>query len=275
MLEVIKAVFKLRWKYTVRYPGWIIFFIIIPIIFSVIPIILGWAVAGGPQQAALNFKMRVGTEDYQFFIILGSAVWILGISVMWDFGMWIREEQEMGTLEQLLLTPANIYHILLGSTLFTTLLSSLQFLSVIIVGGLIFGFLPKLLNPQLLIAILYLFLGIFPLTGFALLLGCLIISIKEAEAVVRLFEPLLAFLVGAFYPITLMPSIVRYLAVTIPLTISLNDMRAVLLGLEYIFNPYLDLLILATYCVVWPALAMMAYNSVEKRAKKGGGLGAY
>ncbi|MHA1617003.1 MAG: ABC transporter permease [Candidatus Njordarchaeales archaeon] len=275
MLEVIKAVFKLRWKYTVRYPGWAIFFIFVPIVFSLIPIILGWAVAGGPQQATINFKLRVGTENYTLFMILGSAVWVLSIGVMWDFGMWLREEQEMGTLEQLLLTPANIYHILLGSTIFTVALSATQFISVILFGGLMFGFLPELAKPSTLLAILYLVLGIVPLTGFALLIGCLIVSIREAEAIIRLLEPIIAFLVGVFYPITIMPSFVKYLALLIPLTISLQDMRAVILELDYVFNPYLDMMILLTYCIVWPSIAMITYRYVERKAKKEGGLGGY
>jgi len=111
--------------------------------------------------------------------------------------------------------------------------------------------------------------------GFALLIGSLVIKIKEAEAIIRLLQPLIAFLVGIFYPITLMPYFVRLLAVIIPLTISLHDMRAVLMNLDYLFNPYLDLFILLIYCAIWPILGLYTFHYVEKKAKKEGTLGGY
>ena len=275
MLEVVKAVLKVRWKYTIRYPGWLIMFFIIPVVFSVIPIVLGWAVAGSPQQAALNFKERVGTEHYTLFMVLGSMIWLLSISIMWDFGMWLREEQQMGTLKQILVTPVNIFTLLLASSLWALMYSIIQFIVALIIAGIIFNFLPLLFTPSLLLCTVYLVLGIFPLTGFALLIGSLIVKLKEAEAIIRLLQPLLAFLVGIFYPITIMPYFVKLIALTIPLTITLHDVRAILLNLDYLFNPYLDLFILLIYCAIWPILGLYMFQYVEKKAKKEGTLSAY
>lgn len=275
MLRVIKAVFKVRWKYTVRYPGWFIMFIILPIVFSVIPIILGWAVAGSPQQAAINFKMNVGTPNYTLFMILGSLIWLVSISIMWDFGMWIREEQEMGTLEQLLLTPVNPIELLASSTVWALFNSSIQFVIALFVAGVLFNFIGVLISPAMILTIIYLILGVLPLTGFALLIGSLIIKMREAEAVIRLLQPGIAFLVGIFYPVTIMPELIRYIALLIPLTVSLQDMRAVLLNISYIFNPQLDLFILLIYCALWPLIGMTTFNYVEKKAKKEGGLSGY
>lgn len=275
MFETVKAVFRLRWKYTIRYSGWFIVSIIIPIFFAILPIVLGWAVAGSPQNAALNFKTRVGTDQYTLYMLLGSGAWMLSIMVMWDFGMWIREEQQMGTLEQLLLTPANMFTVLLGSVLFQTVISLVQFAAILIVGGLVFNVLDVLLSPSVVLAVVYLFLGIFPLTGFAMMIGGLVVKIKEAEGVIRLLQPFIAFLIGIFYPITMMPYFIRMIAIVIPLTISLQDMRAVLLHLEYVFNPYLDILILLVYTALWPMVGLSVYSFVEKRAKKEGTIGGY
>jgi len=275
MLQVVKAVFKLRWKYLTRYPGWLIIFIILPIVFSVIPIVLGWAVAGSPQQAAINFKMNVGTSNYTLFMILGSLTWLLSVSIMWDFGMWIREEQEMGTLEQLLLTPVSPVELLVSSNLWALFNSAMQFLIALFVAGILFNFIGLLFTPAMVLTLVYLILGVFPLAGFALLIGSLILKIREAEAILRLLEPGIAFLVGIFYPVTLMPTVIRTIALLIPLTISLQDMRAVLLNISYIFNPQLDLLILLIYCALWPLLGTKAFNYVEKKAKKEGGLGGF
>lgn len=275
MLEVIKAVFKVRWKYTIRYPGWLIMFFIFPIIFSVIPIVLGWAVAGSPQQAAINFKIKVGTEHYTLFMVLGSLVWLLSVTIMWDFGMWIREEQQMGTLEQILLTPVNIFELLLGSSLWALINSVIQFVVALIIAGIIFNFLDLLFTPGLVLCLVYLALGVFPLTGFALLIGSLIVRIKEAEAVIRLLQPIIAFLVGIFYPITLMPYFVRLIAMLIPLTITLHDTRAILMNLDYLFNPYLDIFILLIYCAIWPTIGFYTFHYVERKAKKEGMLGGY
>lgn len=275
MFQSIKAIFKLRWKYLTRYPGWLIIFFILPIVLSIIPIILGWAIAGSPQQATINFEKNVGTANYTLFMVLGSLTWFLAISVMWDFGMWIREEQEMGTLEQLLLTPTNPIELLIGSFLYAIFNSSMQFITVLCIASVLFNFINLLFSSAMLLTVVYLILGVFPLTGFALLIGCLIIKIREAEAIIRLLQPVIAFLVGIFYPVTLMPVLIRTIALLIPLTISLQDMRAVLLNISYVFNPQLDLFILLIYCALWPLIGIKAFSYTEKKARKEGDLSGF
>ncbi len=275
MFNVIRAVFKLRWKYTIRYPGWLILFIIFPIILSIIPIFLGWAVAGSPDKAAENFYVNVGTREYAPFMILGSLAWLISLSLMWDFGMWIREEQQMGTFEQTLLTPANIFHILLGSMLYTLTGLTIQFSLALAVAAIAFNFVDLLLTTHFLMATIYLILGIIPLSGFSLLIGSLVVRIKEAEGVARILQPILAFLIGIFYPITILPPLVKYLAISIPMTVSLQDIRAVLLDLEYIFNPYLDLYLLLIYCALWPLVGFSMFKTSLNRGRRRGDIGAY
>ena len=78
-----------------------------------------------------------------------------------------------------------------------------------------------------------------------------------------------------FYPVTILPTVVRYIAILIPLTISLQDMRAILLNLDYIFNPYLDLFLLLIYCALWPIMGFITFRYTIKKSKMEGGLGAY
>ena len=273
--QVIKAVFITRLRIMSRYRGWIIVSIFIPLVFSALPILMGTAVAGGFDRAAANFERNVGTSNFILFSLIGTALWLLASSLMWDFGMWIREEQQQGTLEQNLVAPANILWIVIGSGLSALLITSVQFFAVLIVGGLVYNVFWDLLTPGIFLAIIFLFIGMIPMIGLSLFIGSIIIKFKEAHALLNLLQPVFAFLMGIFYPITILPELIKLIAIALPLTIATNDIRAAILNTQYVFNIWIDLAFVGFFAIFWPLIGLVVFKRTETNARKTGSLGSY
>jgi len=274
-IQVIKAVFKVNWLYTIRYKGWFLFAIIFPLIMATLPILVGTAVAGSPQKAAENFMRNVGTENYQLFSLIGSAVWILAIVILWDFGLWIRQEQQLGTLEQNLLTPTNIFVILVGVSLFGLSQAAIQFAATLIVGGIIFNVLYQILTPTMLLSIFIIVVGLIPMYGLSFVIGSIVIKYKEANSIISMLQIFFAFIMGIFYPVTLFPFYLRIIAYLLPLTIPLQDARAVLLNTQVVIDIWIDLSIIVIFSIIWPILGYFMFLKVEEMLKKGEGVGGY
>ena len=274
-IQVIKAVFKVNWLYTIRYKGWFLFAIIFPLIMATLPILVGTAVAGSPQKAAENFMRNVGTENYQLFSLIGSAVWILAIVILWDFGLWIRQEQQLGTLEQNLLTPTNIFVILVGVSLFGLSQAAIQFAATLIVGGIIFNVLYQILAPTMLLSIFIIVVGLIPMYGLSFVIGSIVIKYKEANSIISMLQTFFAFIIGIFYPVTLFPFYLRVIAYLLPLTIPLQDARAVLLNTQVVIDIWIDLSIIVIFSIIWPILGYFMFLKVEEMLKKGEGVGGY
>ncbi|MGQ4833951.1 MAG: ABC transporter permease [Candidatus Asgardarchaeia archaeon] len=274
-IQVIKAVLLTRLRIMTRYKGWLFVSIFIPLIFSALPILMGTAVAGGFDKAAINFERNVGTKNFILFSLIGTALWLLASGLMWDFGMWIREEQQQGTLEQNLVAPINVLWIVVGSGLSSLILISFQFIAVLVLGGLVYNVFWDLLTPGILLAIVFLVLGMIPLMGISLLIGSIIIKFKEANALLNLLQPIFAFLMGIFYPITILPELVRLIAIALPLTIATNDIRAAILNTQYVFNIWIDLAFVGFFAIFWPLIGLMVFKKTEAKARKTGSLSSY
>jgi len=268
--EPILAIFKMRLKVYSRYPGWIILDIIAPIIFSVIPFLFAVGIAGSLERAAEIFGNYAGTREFLFYIAIGSAVWGFSTGITWDFGMWLYEELETGTLEQILLTPVKVYELLLGAILYTSFISTINFFLSITIIAILFNCLHYVLSIDFVLALLVVVLGIIPLMGLALFFGALVLKLKEPWAFFNFLTAFMVFICGVFYPITILPPIARAIAVVIPITIAIADARAIIFHLNFIFNPKIDLILLIVYAFLWPLLGMHMYKRVEKELRQRG-----
>ncbi|HEQ79347.1 MAG TPA: hypothetical protein ENN76_03680, partial [Euryarchaeota archaeon] len=116
----LKEIWDVMWSVTVmrvrilsRYKGWLAMDIIIPIIITLIPILLGRA-AGG-ERAIAAFAENTGTDQYVAYLLIGSNVFAVVTNYLWFVGMWIRRERMTGTLESIYLTATHRMPLLLGT----------------------------------------------------------------------------------------------------------------------------------------------------------------
>ncbi|MFQ6059624.1 MAG: ABC transporter permease, partial [Anaerolineae bacterium] len=233
-LQVILQVALARLRMMSRYRGWFLLDITIPTFVAAIPILLGRTLAG--PRAAENFQLNTGTANYVAYLLIGSNVFMIVSGALWNFGFWLRREQQTGTLEALYLAPASRLLILAGVALYGALRSLINFGLAFSLGCLLFRVNP--LQGDILLALGFLLLGLIPLYGISLLYGALILKVKEANVLIRLAQWALSFLMGIFFPIAVFPPVLRAVALLFPPTWMNNGVRASLLGVGWFFQTW-------------------------------------
>ncbi len=270
--DVVWGVAAARLQMMSRYRGWFLLDILIPTLIAAIPILLGQALAG--PNAAANFELNTGTDNYVAYLLIGSNVFMIVSGALWNFGFWLRREQQTGTLEVLYLAPTSKGLILAGVALYGTMRTLANFGLAFTLGCLVFGVNP--FQGDILLAIAFLTLGLIPLYGISLLYGALVLRIREANAMIQLAQWLLSFLMGVFFPITAFPPLLRAVALAFPPTWMSNGVRASLLQVGWFFETwYRDLAILAAFCVVAPVLGYWLFLRTERRIRTNQGIGQF
>ncbi len=244
----------------------------IPIVLAAMPIMLGRATGG--DAAAANFELNTGTPDYVAFMLIGSVTFTIVSFAFWLVGYWIRFEQETGTLEAIYLTPTSRFWNAAGISLYSAVRSIISGTLAYFVGALIFGMDP--FRGALLIAVLFIFVGLIPLFGMTLLFGALVMKVREANALVNLMQWSISLLMGVFFPIIVFPPMMRALALIFPPTWMLNGVRSALLGVGYFFQEwYLDFAMLWVFMLIAPLLGYSVFRRVERGIKRHEGVGQY
>ncbi len=272
--RLIWGVVMMRYHIMSRYPGWRLFDIVMPTFISAMPILLGQAIGGGAAQAAANFERNTGTANYVAYLLIGSNVFMLVSGTLWNIGYWLRREQETGTLEALYLAPTGRGSILVGIWLYGTLRMLLNFVVAFAFGMLVFRVNP--LEGDIVLAMVFLIIGFIPLFGISLLYGAMILRIKEADALIRLAQWVVSFLMGLFFPIAIFPTWLRIVALLFPPTWMNNGVRASLLGIGFFFERwYFDLAVLGIFSVVTPLLGYWLFSRTEQAIQHSEGIGEF
>ncbi|OGO68909.1 MAG: hypothetical protein A2Z49_05520 [Chloroflexi bacterium RBG_19FT_COMBO_56_12] len=270
-ISVMLASFRMRLTTITRYPGQIVMDILIPIVFAYMPILLGRS-AGA--NAALNFAANTGTDNYIGYMLIGSSVFTLVNFAFWHVAYWLRWEQEAGTLEGLYLTPTHRVWVVAGTALYSCTRGLLSAIAAYLIGSFVLG-----LNPfqgEMLLALLFILVGLIPLYSLTLLYGAVILKVKEANALVNLMQWGVSFLMGVFFPIAIFPPLLKLIALLFPPTWMTNGVRSALLGVGYFFNAwYFDLAILWVFLLIAPFFGYWIFSRTETGIRKNEGVGQF
>ena len=211
--------------------------------------------------------------DYFSFVLVGLAfTGYMGLSLS-SFAGSIREGQMMGTLEIMLLSPTRLSSILLASSLWSYLLTTLHVVVYFVVGVLVFGVNLSQANPAT--ALVVLVLSITSFSSIGILSAAFIMWIKKGDPVAWLFGSVSSLLAGVFYPVSVLPDWLELLSRFVPLTYALDAMRLAMLRGYSLYQLRFDIFALLGFTVVLTPLAFLAFRKALKRAKMEGSLAQY
>jgi ABC-2 type transport system permease protein len=273
-INIITTVLVARFKIILRYKGAILFEMLMPVAFAAMPILLGISVAGSTEAAGENFAANGGALDFKFYMLLGSSTFIVTTIMLWLVGYWIRREQEMGTIESIYLSPAKRVHVVTGVTVYALARALIAFVLAFFVGSAVFGIDP--FQGNILLALLFVSIGLLPLWGIAFAFGALILKIKEANSLIQIMMWAVAFLMGIYYPVAMLPPFLQFVSMAFPPTWMTNGVRASLLDVSYFFGEwYFDFAVLFAFALVAPLIGYAIFLGTERRLRKGQGVGQY
>jgi ABC-2 type transport system permease protein len=271
-LSAALAETRLRLINASRYPGQLMMDIILPIIFAAMPMLLGRATAG--PEAAANFAANTGTANYVAYLLIGANVFTIVSNAFWHIAHWVRFEQETGTLEAVYLTPTSSVTLIAGVSLYSAVRGVGSALIAYFLGCLVFGVNP--IQGDVLLALLFIFVGIIPLYGLTFLFGAVVLKLKESNSLINLMQWVVSFLMGIFFPVTVLPPFLRLIAQLFPPTWMVNGVRSSLLGVGYFLeNWYLDMAMLWVFLLFAPLFSIWVFRRVESGLRRNDGIGKF
>ncbi len=271
-LSAMLASTKTRLLIISRYKGSMVMDIVTPIVLAMVPILLGRSAAG--DQAGQVFAANTGTDNFVAFMMIGASVFTIVNMAFWHIANWLRWEMQTGTIEAIYLTPTDRIWIAGGTALYSLMRSIVTAFIAYFIGSWLLGVNP--LQGELLLALAFIFVGAIPLYGMMLIFGALILKIKEANAIINLSQWVLNLLMGVFYPIAVLPPLVRMISMLFPPTWMTNGVRASILGVGFFFGEwYLDMAVLWAFLIVSPLVGAWVFRKAEDSVRRNEGIGKF
>jgi ABC-2 type transport system permease protein len=213
------------------------------------------------------------SQDYFSFVIIGIAFSSYLRTGLSAFSETLREEQMIGTLEAMLATPTGYTAVIIYSSLWRFVFTSVTAFLYLLMGALFFGL--SLGHANIPPALLLLVLTVISYSSLGILAACFIMVFKRGDPINWVVGNLSTLLAGVYYPLTVMPGWMQGLAKLFPLTWSLQGLRLALLkgyGFGQLKTEILAMLVL---CAVLVPASLFLFRLAVDHAKKVGSLIKY
>jgi len=210
-----------------------------------------------PINTQVVFLYNQGLTSSWFFVpgVMGLVLTLIGTIVS---SITVVREKDTGTLEQLLMTPAEAWEILLSKVvpLFVLLMGDVML--ALTVGRVIFG-LPFQGNFLLFLALsgLYIFVGI----GIGIMLATVCQSQQQVVLTTFFINLPMVQLSGAIAPVESMPPLFQFLSLANPLRHYIAIVRGILLKGVGIEALWINALALAAFAIVLLAISTNRFRS--------------
>ncbi len=223
--------------------------------------------------SAVNPFLAPYGGDYFAFVLIGIAFAdYLGLALGGMSGT-IRAGQMAGTLEALLATPTRIPTIIVSSSLYSFLWTSLRVIVYLLMGVCFFGL--NLQTANYWGALLVLILTILAFSSFGIISASFIIVLKRGDPLTWIFTILSGLLGGLYYPVSVLPEFLQTVAKFLPITYALEGMRLALLKGYSVKQLLPNLTFLAIFAVILLPAGLVGFHFAIEKAKRDGSLTQY
>jgi ABC-2 type transport system permease protein len=220
---------------------------------------------------------QAGSSLRAGLVIYGFVLFMFMSDTLWTIGYGVRQEQLLGTLEQLYLTPASKFASLVARVANTLVWNSLLTVAAAALMVAMIGRLP-VENPLLGIYLLVMSLaGTFGL-GFAF--AALSLRLKEtAQTVANFAQFALLILCANFFPFSTLPPFLLEISRWLPPAYCVDAFRSSLMGFPPGFPelaPFpVEFIIVTIFGLGMPVLGYALYRGSEIHARQQGSLSTY
>jgi ABC-2 type transport system permease protein len=208
-------------------------------------------------NSGLNFQFRFNpTLDYKMFMIPALFVMLLTLLTGFLPAFNIVGEKELGTTEQMNVTPMN-KGIFILAKLIPYWIIGIVILSICMgLAALIYGLIPTNIATIYLYAIIY----ILVVSGLGIVISNYSDTMQQAMFVMFFFMLIIILLSGLFTPVSSMPKWAQMITAINPLKYFMEVMRAVYLKGSSIKELLPQFFALCGFAVVFNAWAVMSYK---------------
>ncbi len=236
-----------------------------------VPVFLYFVLAGFLDSSGAVLPSLNGTPYISFFVI-GLAFQGFVSNLVGLLAQRIRNEQMMGTLELIFLSPTTPGGILVYSSIFGVVLNIIAAVVILGVGvGLLGVHLAVSWGPAILATVL---LAVSS-TGLSLVAAAFILWTKQGNPVALFFATFTQFFAGVLFPVAALPSGIQWLANTVPLTFGLDALRPTLLNGASLASVAPALGWMAVYAAITIPLGLWLFGRALRLTKIEGTVATY
>lgn len=178
-------------------------------------------------QIGKDFIADSGTSDYMSFLILGTAVLNFSINVMLGISRSLITERREGTLDSLLLAPAQRLEYFVGIGIQWTLTTLCETLVMLLVAW-PFGL--NLSHVNLLTLLMTLPVAFIGLFGMSAVLGAIMLATGDTYISQNTLFAAMTLLCGFLFPASYLPAPLQWLGDALPVSGALRLLRAATLS---------------------------------------------
>jgi len=267
------AATRKEWRLLRRYPGSLLSFVFWPIALPLAFVFQAQAFSGGRDDTMAAFMERTGTNEVAGFLFVGWATYMWLSIILWGPGTSLRTEQIRGSLEAIFLTPASRLVVLFGPAVSQLIWAIWIF--VVVGVALWVGFGVAIGPLEAVRALAVIVVGVPALYSIGALFAAVVLRFGDASALVQAVRGVFTALCGMSFPIVVLPDWAQTVALSLPPTYLIADLRSVLLTGADLGRLIGDFGILAGMGAVLSILAVVAFRRTEQYARRGGRLAQY
>ena len=223
-------------------------------------------------EAAAPYLAQYG-GDYFSFVLIGIAFLGYFSTGLSSFAGSLRHAQTTGTLEAMLATPTRLSAIILASSLWDYLVTTLRVVVFLVLGSLLMP--ENLSQGNYPAALLVLALTVVSASSLGIIAASFVMVIKRGDPINWGFGLLNGIFGGVYFPTTLLPASLAWISYLLPIAYSLDAMRRALLQGASWEELGLNLLALAGFAIVLLPFSLFAFRYAVRRAKAEGSLTQY
>jgi ABC-2 type transport system permease protein len=165
-------------------------------------------------------------RDYTAFMVIGTAFQgYFSASVVTLAGR-IRNEELIGTLEYLMASPLKPMALMMYNTIWGLVINSMSAIMVLAIGA---G-LGVQYHVNATSTLLFLLLYLLSIIGLNLIAGAVVLIVKQGNPVALFTSVASNLLGGVVFPISILPTWLRYVSYSLSLTWALSGLRAAMLN---------------------------------------------
>ncbi len=199
--------------------------------------------------------------NYQFFMVPGILVVLVTMIGSYMCALNIVKEKEVGTIEQINVTPIKKHHFILGKLIpFWTIGVFVFSLGLFVIARLVYGIVPV---GSLLILYSYLALYLIAVLGVGLLISTYSNTQQQAMSLAFFIMMIFILMSGLFTPIDSMPDWAKALARLNPVTYFIEVMRMVVMKGSEFRHVSIHFLIMLGFALVFNTWAILNYRKTS------------
>jgi ABC-2 type transport system permease protein len=257
--RVIYSAFRMAMLHWIADPQWVIPNIIAPFVFTTVALTL----------------FRDSTGPFGLYAVLGGGMMGMWGNTVYSSGFAIEFEKWQGTLEEVIVAPSKLIHVITGRAISNALFGLTNMIAILVIA--VAGFRVSLGISDPLMFAASLLLTLLSVSALGLIFASAFVLSRSAQALTNGLETPLYIVSGSMFPIALLPFWIHPAAYVLGPTWGIDAIRLATsadyvsqsfwAGLSPNIAIFLDLTIMILITLAYVLIATVMFKLVEKRAR--------